>query len=204
MKKRVVAVILAAGRSERMGRLKQLLPFGSKTVIETVVDMMLETSVDDIVVVLGHHADEVESVLSNRSVRSVVNSSYETGMFSSVLSGLEALGKDVDGMMLLLGDQPQIRGEVVDAVLDRFRKTDKGIAIPEVEGHRGHPVIIDVNRYGAAIQDLDGSEGLKPIVRGYPDDTELVVLDDPSILRDMDTPEDYERELRLREKGMNG
>ena len=204
MKKRVVAVILAAGKSERMGRLKQLLPFGSKTVIETVVDMMLETSVDDIVVVLGHHADEVESVLSNRSVRSVVNSSYETGMFSSVLSGLEALGKDVDGMMLLLGDQPQIRGEVVDAVLDRFRKTDKGIAMPEVEGYRGHPVIINVNRYGVAIQDLDGSEGLKPIVRGYPDDTELVVLDDPSILRDMDTPEDYERELRLREKGMNG
>ena len=125
-------------------------------------------------------------------------------MFSSVLSGLEALGNDVDGMMLLLGDQPQIRGEVVDAVLDRFRKTDKGIAIPEVEGHRGHPVIIDVNRYGAAIQDLDGSEGLKPIVRGYPDDTDFVVLDDPSILRDMDTPEDYERELRLREKGTNG
>jgi CTP:molybdopterin cytidylyltransferase MocA len=204
MKKRVVAVILAAGRAERMGRLKQLLPFGSKTVIETVVDMMLETSVDDIVVVLGHRADEVGSVLSDRSVRSVVNSSYETGMFSSVLSGLEALGNDVDGMMLLLGDQPQIKGEVVDAVLDRFRKTDKGIAIPEVEGHRGHPVIIDVNRYGAAIQDLDGSEGLKPIVRGYPDDTDFVVLDDPSILRDMDTPEDYERELRLREKGTNG
>ena len=204
MKKRVVAVILAAGRAERMGRLKQLLPFGSKTVIETVVDMMLETSVDDIVVVLGHRADEVGSVLSDSSVRSVVNSSYETGMFSSVLSGLEALGNDVDGMMLLLGDQPQIRGEVVDAVLDRFRKTDKGIAIPEVEGRRGHPVIIDVNRYGAAIQDLDGSEGLKPIVRGYPDDTDFIVLDDPSILRDMDTPEDYERELRLREKGTNG
>ena len=60
-------------------------------------------------------------------------------------------------------------------------------------------MIIDVQRYGEAIRALDGSEGLKPLVRGYPEDTEIVKIDDESILRDLDTPEDYERELRLRE-----
>jgi molybdenum cofactor cytidylyltransferase len=199
MNKRVVAVVLAAGKAERMGRLKQLLPFGQKTVLETVVDTLLATSVAEILVVLGHRAEDVQAVLSGRNVSSTVNPNYEKGMFSSVLCGLDTLPQDADGMMMLLGDQPQIRASVVNAVLDRFQVTDKGIVIPEVQGHRGHPVIIDIHRYGPAIRSLDGAEGLKPVVRGFPDDTEIVRLDDESILRDMDTPEDYERELRLRE-----
>ena len=198
MGKRVVAVVLAAGKSQRMGRLKQLLPFGGRTVIQAVVDMLQSVEIEEIVVVLGHRAEDVGQVLAG-SARCVENPEYADGMFSSVLAGLNALDPDVDGMMLLLGDQPQIQASVVKTVLDRFYATHKGIVIPEVQGKRGHPVIIDVRRYGEAIRALDGSEGLKPVVRGHPEDTEVVRIDDESILRDLDTPEDYERELRLRD-----
>ena len=198
MDKRVVAVVLAAGKSQRMGRFKQLLPFGGRAVVQTVVDMLHSLEIEEIVVVVGHRADEVRKVLAD-SARCVENPGYADGMFSSVLAGLNALDPKVDGMMLLLGDQPQIRVSVVKTVLDRFCSTGKGIVLPEVLGKRGHPVIIDVQRYGEAIRALDGSEGLKPLVRGYPEDTEIVKIDDESILRDLDTPEDYERELRLRE-----
>ena len=197
MDKRVDAVVLAAGKSQRMGRLKQLLPFGGRTVVQTVVDMLQSVEVGEIVVVLGHHAGDVGQVLAG-SARCVVNPEYEEGMFTSVLMGLNALNPNAEGMLLLLGDQPQIQNSVVKMVLDRFSSTDKGIVIPEVLGKHGHPIIIDVHRYGEAIRSLDGSQGLKPVVRGFPEDTEIVTIDDESILRDLDTPEDYERELRLR------
>ena len=204
MRKRVSAVVLAAGKAERMGRLKQLLPFGDRTVIEAVVHTLLATDVDEIVVVLGCRADDVRAALADLPIRCVVNPDYEVGMFSSVLCGLAHVETDSGGLMLLLGDQPQMRVSVAQAVLDRFRSTDKGIVIPEAEGNRGHPVAIDIERYGEAIRALDGSEGLKPVVRGHSADTELVLVQDDAILRDMDTPEDYERELRLRDVGDRG
>ncbi|HCK10822.1 MAG TPA: hypothetical protein DHW45_13175 [Candidatus Latescibacteria bacterium] len=196
MERLVSAVVLAAGKSERMGRLKQLLPFGKRTVVETVTKTLQLVGCTEILVVLGHRASEIAHVLPN-TVRTVVNEDYESGMFSSVLAGLNALDSQADGMLLLLGDQPQIRAGMVKAVIDRFAQSDEGIVIPVVDGKRGHPVVIDVRRYGEEIRDLDGSEGLKPVMRGHLEDTGFVEMDDEAILRDLDTPEDYEREIRL-------
>ena len=193
------AVVLAAGKSERMGRLKQLLPFGKRTVVETVTKTLQLVGCTEILVVLGHRAGEIAHVLPN-TVRTVVNEDYESGMFSSVLAGLNALDSQADGMLLLLGDQPQIRAGMVKAVIDRFAQSDEGIVIPVVDGKRGHPVVIDVRRYGEEIRGLDGSEGLKPVMRGHLEDTGFVETDDEAILRDLDTPEDYEREIRLRQE----
>lgn len=198
MDKPIAAVVLAAGKSQRMGQLKQLLPFGERTVLQTVVHMLQSVPVEEILVVVGHRSDEVCTALPS-DVKCVVNTRFEEGMFSSVLAGLDALPSDVAGMLLLLGDQPQITSSVVRAVVDRFQATDRGIVVPEVEGKRGHPVLIDVHRYGDEIRSLDGSSGLKPVVRGHPEDTDVVAIEDPAILRDLDTPEDYERELRLRQ-----
>jgi molybdenum cofactor cytidylyltransferase len=197
MRKRISAVVLAAGKSQRMGSLKQLLPFGDRTVLQTVVDMLQSVNLDQILIVVGHRCEDVEASLPS-GVDVVRNDRYEEGMFSSVLTGLDALSPETDGLLLLLGDQPQIRPEVVGAVIDRFQGGQHGIVLPEMGGKRGHPVLIDVRRYGDEIKALDGSEGLKPVVRGHPEDTEVVLIDDEAILRDMDTPEDYERELRLR------
>ncbi|HAA76473.1 TPA: molybdenum cofactor cytidylyltransferase [Candidatus Latescibacteria bacterium] len=203
MSQTIAAVVLAAGLSRRMGRPKQLLPFGEDTVLQTVVKMLQSVPVERVVVVLGYKAVAVRESLPE-GVEYVVNANYTEGMFTSVLAGLGAIEKDADGMLMLLGDQPQITAEVTRAVKDRFHRTEKGIVIPEVEGRRGHPVAIDINRYGDRIRGLDGAEGLKPVVRGYPDDTDVVCWDDASILRDMDTPEDYEREIRLRENESRG
>lgn len=198
MHKRVGAVVLAAGMSTRMGRLKQLLPYDGKTVVETVVSRLREAGLTSIVVVVGHRADEVRAAVGD-SARCALNAHYADGMLSSVLTGLDALEPSTHGMLLALGDQPQIAPAVAAAVLKRFQETDRGIVIPETAGRRGHPIVIDVDRYGDAIRGLDGSEGLKPIVRGHPEDTEIVKVDAGAILRDLDTPEDYERELRLLE-----
>ena len=138
MERLVSAVVLAAGKSERMGRLKQLLPFGKRTVVETVTKTLQLVGCTEILVVLGHRASEIAHVLPN-TVRTVVNEDYESGMFSSVLAGLNALDSQADGMLLLLGDQPQIRAGMVKAVIDRFAQSDEGIVIPVVDGKRGHP-----------------------------------------------------------------
>lgn len=199
MNDKIVAVVLAAGLSRRMGRPKQLLPFGRRTVLQTVVDMLQSVPVEQIIVVVGHRSDEVVTLLPP-GVRAVVNEDYVSGMFSSVLAGLGALPPDTEGMLLLLGDQPQIRAEVVRAVIDRFKTGDRGLVIPETDGKRGHPVMIDVRKYADEMRRLDGSEGLKPVVRGHPEDTAIVAIEDEAILRDMDTPEDYERELKLRKQ----
>jgi len=203
MAKQITAVVLAAGKSQRMGRLKQLLPFGDLTVVQTVLQSIRSAGIDDIVVVLGHKADEIESVLPS-GVRAVRNDAYEEGMFSSVLAGLNALEAGASGMMLVLVDQPQVDPAVFQTVASAYQDTERGIVIPMSEGKRGHPIIIDVSRYAVEIRALDGSRGLKPLVRTNTDDTEWVELDDPSILRDMDTPDDYARELRLREEAEDG
>ena len=203
MAKGITAGVLAAGKSQRMGQLKQLLPFGDLTVIQTVLRSLEQAGIDDILVVLGHRADDIAAVLPPE-VQVVRNAAYEEGMFSSVLAGLNALEPDVEGMMLVLVDQPQVDPGAYAAVASAYLATDKGIVIPRVSGKRGHPSVIDVARYGIEIRELDGSEGLKPLVRGKPYDTEWVDIADGSILRDMDTPEDYARELRLREEAEDG
>ncbi len=201
MKKRIYAVVLAAGMSTRMGRPKQLLPFGEKTVLQTVVDTLLSVDLDGVFVVLGHDAKDIRESLSGRPVEFCVNSSYRDGMFSSILCGLNELPEKAGAMLLALGDQPQIERSVAAQVVEAYRAGGVGIVIPVVQGERGHPVLIDVERYGLEISKLSGDMGLKPVVRGHPEDTLELAVEDEEILRDMDTPEDYQSELdRLNNK----
>ena len=98
-------------------------------------------------------------------------------------------------MLLALGDQPQIERSVAAQVIEAYRAGSAGIVIPVVHGKRGHPVLIDVDRYRLEISELSGDMGLKPVVRGHPEDTLELDLENEDILRDMDTPEDYQSEL---------
>jgi molybdenum cofactor cytidylyltransferase len=178
-----------------MGVAKQLLPFGTRTVLQTVVDFLLAANLDGITVVLGHQSLEVERTLKGLPVAVQINANYHKGMFTSVLCGLHALPETADGVLLVLGDQPQIRSEVVREVVAAYRRENKGIVIPTCQGRRGHPALVDVRKYRAEIESLDGDKGLKPVMRGHPEDTLELRLEDPAILRDLDTPEDYRSEL---------
>ena len=192
---RIYGLVLAAGMARRMGTTKQLLPFGDKTVLQTVVDTLCGAKLAGVSVVLGHDAEAVRESLRDRPVRFCVNEAYREGMFSSVLCGLRALPADADAALIALGDQPQIALNAVRAVVRAYREGDKGIVIPVSGGKRGHPVLIDLPRYRREILSLSGDRGLKPVVRGHPEDTLEVPVDDEGILRDLDTPADYRAEV---------
>jgi molybdenum cofactor cytidylyltransferase len=196
MPAKIHGLVLAAGLSRRMGTFKQLLPFGGRTVVESVVGAVQDGGVDALTVVLGHRADEVREVLAPLNVATVVNEAYREGMFTSVLCGLRQVAS-ADAVLLALVDQPQISASIVKAVIDSFRGGKAGIVIPVFGGKRGHPIVLDLPRYRVEIEGLTGEEGLKPVVRGHIEDTLELLIEDERILRDLDTPEDYERELAL-------
>ena len=201
MNEQIYGLVLAAGMARRMGSTKQLLPFGDRTILQTVVDTLSGADLAGVVVVLGHDADAVRESLHGQPVLCCVNDAYREGMFSSVLCGLHHLPADADAVLIALGDQPQIELKVVQAVVRAYRGGDRGIVIPISGGKRGHPVLINLSRYRDEILSLSGDEGLKPVMRGHPQDTLEVPVDDEGILRDLDTPEDYRSEIERRGMG---
>lgn len=195
MSKPVYGIVLAAGLSSRMGSAKQLLPFGEQTVLQTVVSVLLDSDLAGIHVVLGHLAGDIAASLAGKPVVCVENSRYREGMLSSVQAGVLSLPEGAQAAMLVLGDQPQLQVGDVAAVLKGYRDSGKGIVIPVSAGRRGHPIILDLGLYRSDIFDADPEKGLKPIVRSHPNDTLEVDVADEAVLRDIDTPEDYQREL---------
>src|SRR2546428_13979091 len=110
----VSAIVLAAGRSSRMGRPKMTLPFGSSTILETVIEALEESEIRDVTVVLGHHWEQVYPVIQHRDVQVVVNPRPERGMLSSAQWGVAQLRDDSDAILFALGDQPQLQPETVN------------------------------------------------------------------------------------------
>ena len=175
-----------------MGQLKQLMPLGKRRVLEWVVEVV-GRQLEQVVVVLGHRAGEIASVLAPYPVRCVVNPDYRSGMLSSVKCGVREVGEGVD-YLICLGDQPRIGEGVVHQVLNAAKETDVGIVIPTYEGKRGHPILVR-NIYRTPILALSVELGLNAVIRKNTGDILEVPVSEAVILEDMDTPEDYQREL---------
>jgi molybdenum cofactor cytidylyltransferase len=191
----LAGIVLAAGESRRMGQPKQLLPFGERTILERVVDTLLTAGVGEVVVVLGHLEDRVRAVLGDRPVRAVVNASYRQGMLSSVKCGVRAVSAEYDAILIALGDQPHIEGAVVSEVMRAYRAGDAGIVIPHYGDKKGHPIIINLQKYREAITNLPEDAGLNALMQEHADDVRLIDVATEDIIRDIDVPDDYTREL---------
>jgi molybdenum cofactor cytidylyltransferase len=178
-----------------MGRPKQLLPFGEGTILEQVVDTLLIAGIGEVIVVLGHLADRVRVVLGGRPVKAVVNASYRDGMLSSVKCGVRAISADCDAVLFALGDQPHIESSVVREVVRAYRVGDAGIVIPRYGAKNGHPIIINLQLYREAILNLPEHVGLNALMQEHADDVRLIDVTTEDIIRDIDEPEDYTREL---------
>ncbi len=185
------AIILAAGASSRMKRQKLLLPFNGKTIIETVVENVTNSVVTNIMVVLGSHSEEIKSAIGNHNLQFCVNQNYMDGMLSSAICGFRALPQEAKAALVFLGDQPQILPQATDIVIEAWMKSKKGIVMPTFKGRRGHPVLIET-RYKPEIEKLDPKRGLKTLSEKYKDDVFEVECEIPEILRDIDTPEEYQ------------
>ena len=198
---RVVGVVLAAGESRRMGRLKALLPFGPHTVIEQVLQPLLQADLAAVTVVLGYRAADIAAVLDGLPVQLLHNPQYQHGMTTSVQVALRDITPIPEAYLLALVDQPHLRLDLIQQLLAAFAHTRKGLVIPTYEGKRGHPIILSA-AYRQDVLALGLDQGLNVVTRGHPDDTLEVPVSSDDILRDMDYPEEYEAELqRWRERG---
>jgi molybdenum cofactor cytidylyltransferase len=195
----IPAVILAAGKSTRMGRLKATLSIGEKdTLLSRIVRTFQAAGVEDVVVVVGHEAGKVEESLESRGLhpRIVVNAAYETGQLSSVLAGLNAIDRPgVTAMLLSLVDVPFVSAATVRAVLQRHRENHAPIVRPVHGELHGHPVLIARALFDA-LRSADGASGAKPVVRAHVSPAGDVPVDDEGAFCDIDTPEDYAAALK--------
>ncbi len=193
----ISAIILAAGESKRMGKPKLLLPYGDKTIIETVIQTVMQSEAKNIIVVLGSEKEKIRSLISRYPIIITENNEYQSGMLSSIQCGLRSVPEEANTVMILLGDQPMINGTVIDQLTDALRHTDKGIMIAVNNGKRGHPILINV-KYKKEIEKLGPENSMHDFTRKFASDILEVETETPDILRDIDTPEDYNKEIKYR------
>jgi molybdenum cofactor cytidylyltransferase len=189
-----VAIILAAGESRRMGEPKQLLPFGSKTILECVTDAFDSPKIDQILVVLGHKAEEIATRISHARARVVTNERYREGMFTSVQAGLRALPAETKLVLIGLCDQPRLQQATVETLVDEFEKKRHKILVPVHDGRQGHPLLF-AGRYAKEIVAMDSSLTLKHFLAAHADEIARAPVPDEGVLVDIDDRETYEREL---------
>ena len=192
----VWAILLAAGESSRMGRLKALLPWRNTTLLEHQIHSLLDAGVRQVVVVLGHDADRLKAIIEAMDGASwALNPDYLQGKTTSLKTGVAALaGQQVSDVLLLNVDQPR-KSDMVRTLLERHLGSSYRITIPTHGGKGGHPVLISAELLPELAEIEEESQGLKAVVRRHADTTERFELDDPTVLWDLNTPEEYQKAL---------
>jgi molybdenum cofactor cytidylyltransferase len=185
----VAAILLAAGRSRRMGAFKPLLPFGDRTVITSCLTHLSDAGVREIVVVLGHRADEVREHLQNANVAFALNDDPASEMGVSIARGVEQLSEDADALLIALVDHPAVSGDTIKTIVDAWVEGAQFVQ-PEFNGRGGHPVLINL-KYRHDLMHLDPQKGLRALFDAHRDQVRRLPVDSPFVARDMDTWEDY-------------
>ncbi len=192
----IAAIVLAGGSGSRMGRSKPLIRLRDLPLLRHVIDHLKESTVDDIVVVLGYDSAAIRQAVSLEDVSVVENPEYAKGMSTSIRAGLRAVKDDAEAALIVLADQPLISSKTVNRLVDFFRDRKPAIVVPAFRGFRGNPVLI-ARRLFPEMSRITGDIGCRAIFDDHPADIETVEVDDPGVLIDIDTPEDLERAIRL-------
>jgi len=193
----IVAVVLSAGESSRMGRPKALLPIDGQTFIERIVAALKQTRVGKIIVILGHNASELQPKISHLPVEILINTDYKLGQLSSLQLAVRhlQLDHDCDGMLVHLVDHPYLTPALVQEMIRRFYETEKRIIVPKFHGKRGHPVIFSRELF-AELLSAPVDQGAKAVVNAHRADTLEVETEEAGIALDIDTPELYQQHVR--------
>ena len=187
--KRVAAILLAAGRSRRMGEFKPLLPFGPQTVIESSIANLHAGGVTDIIVVLGHRGDEIREKLKTAGVTFAFNPDAGTPMGASIALGVAQVTKQCGAVLISPADHPAISGDTIKLILKEWQAAS-ALVQPEYEGRGGHPVLVDRKHFDELLH-LDPERGLRGFFEQHRHETRRLPVNSPFIARDMDTWEDY-------------
>jgi molybdenum cofactor cytidylyltransferase len=195
----IAAILLAAGESTRMGRLKQLLPWDGPTVIAWQVAQLRSAGAHDVIVVLGHAADEIHpSVPAEAEVE--VNSDYKQGRATSLRCGAEAVSSDSEAILILSVDQPR-PAWLSRRLIERWRKRGALIVSPRYSNGYGHPILLD----GSLLPELrrvdDATLGLRGLIDTHLDRAETVLIANDAVDVDLNRPSDYESALAAYQRG---
>jgi molybdenum cofactor cytidylyltransferase len=201
----IAALILAGGRSSRMGALKPLLPLGGRLIIEGVISLFREAGISDILVVVGYQAEKIIPLLENQGVRWVINEHYDRGMFSSVQVGVRNLTGDCRAFFLSPADMPLVNTVTLKKLVAAYQERKLDVYHPCYGQKRGHPPLITAALIPSILAFAEPG-GLRALLSRRKGTSLDVACDDPGILIDLDTPEDYERakgQRRLRTKSFD-
>ena len=199
--RKVEAIVLAAGQSRRMGQPKILLPWGTTTVLGQILSVIIEGGasfgLNKVIVVSGGTNDQIVELTHhfnpNLNLQVCFNPRYlEDEMLESLQYGMDCLSPDCQAILVALGDQPQIIPETVQNILMTYQNNPHPILMPSYQMHRGHPWLVDRALF-PALKDLQPPLTLRDFFKQYTDQINYVLVDTPTILEDLDTPEDYQR-----------
>ncbi|MDP1545484.1 MAG: nucleotidyltransferase family protein [Anaerolineales bacterium] len=186
----ITAIVLAAGESKRMGEPKMLMPWGRSTVLQTVISTLQTAGIKDILVVTGGAREQVERLIG-QTVQTVYNEDYKKSeMLHSIQLGLAAKMREASAALICLGDQPQIERGSVRSVCDAFLKTKSRLVVPSYQMHRGHPWLVARALWDEILL-MHEPETMRDFLNRHKDKIHYLNRDTPSILQDVDTPEDY-------------
>jgi len=187
----IVGIVLAAGLSRRMGQAKLLLPVENRPVVRLTVEAVLTGGVDRVVVVTGSEHQPLAEALAGLPVALATNPHPEAGQASSIRVGIGALPAGTEAVLIALGDQPFLAGEIIPALLAARERTGKAIVAPRYRDGRGNPVLFSRELFGELL-DISGDQGARSVVERDAGRVALVDFDLP-MPQDLDTPEDYDR-----------
>ena len=181
--------------SKRFGQPKQLARLGNKPLLEWVVDSALASRLDKIVLVLGHAhqfiLQALEAKVNHPRLQTAINNRYREGQGGSLHAGLSNIQEEYDSVMFILGDQPLLRPDTIDLLLERYRQSAKSICVPVYHGKRGNPTIFSQTMYDN-LKAIQGDIGAREVIRANQEHILYVELDDPSCFTDIDSPQDLE------------
>jgi molybdenum cofactor cytidylyltransferase len=187
----IAGVVLAAGRSARLGQPKQLLPYRGRPLLEWALAAMAASSVEGTVVVLGHDAEHVRRDVDLHGARVVYNERYADGLSTSLQAGLAALGPEVQAVVVAVGDQPLLGPDTIDALIAAHTATGAPIVAADYGDHQGTPLLLARSVWPLA-QQSRGDQGARALLRAHPDAV-ITVPVAPATAADVDTWDDYER-----------
>ena len=188
----VSGVILVAGAASRMGQPKLLLPWKGEPLVRRAANTALQAGLDPVVVVTGAYANEIRAALAGLPLGLVHNPDWQTGQSTSVKTGLAALPAQTRAVIFLLGDQPFVTPDLLQALVKTYARTRPAILAPFVGAKRANPVLFDRSIFETLGQ-LQGDAGARTIFAQHPPTP--MPWPDERLLLDVDTPEDYQRLL---------
>jgi len=193
----ISAIVLAAGKASRMkGLQKLLLPFNGITIIEKSLSNLMDSMVNEIIIVVGYKSDEILKKIKNinlkKSFKIIYNENYERGISSSIIKGISEINKKSDSVMIYLADQPFIDSSLINELIKIYISSKKGIAVPVNNNVWGHPVIFSL-KYKSVLEKISGDYGARNIIENNIDDLIKLEVNNGAVITDIDSASDYKK-----------